>query len=482
MGCGKTVMAAYIIDEVNKLNGCQVPKPLICYHYCKADAAGDSVYIFSSLILQMLNQKGGSLKREFCEWYDERKQDLQLDPTQSSDELRNFLEKSVDTLERPLYVVLDGLDECKPDTINDLINFIKNLSGKTPPVKFCLTSRYTPKQMDSLRESSCYIPMIQNAQHDETIVRHMVERTLQTLDQDLQSEIVRELAARANGSAIWIRMSVNLIEQHNDFNKKYIINLLKSEICHTELSGIYAKLFSHMTKRSNIREQTLTVALEILAVAKRPLLAQELKWAIAMQMSPPDQKKDLAQLDESASKSPIASVLSILQPFIACISDEDPAKSYVRLAHESIRELVLECSPSNWKTLSMKEKLTYMAYAPRRSELEAKLLALCVEYLMLDEIDQKDLFNPEQLGAQDLGALPFADADFSDTDSDDTDSDNTGPVYYDPVAQGFGGFFVYSSCFWTEHSRHAAVESSPHISSILALTKPKSKRFRNWYQ
>lgn len=472
MGCGKTVTATCIIDEVIRLNSHQVPRPFTCYHYCKTDGAGNSVDIFSSLILQVLDQKGDSLKKRFCEWHKSKKDDLRLDPTQSSKELSAFLQGSVDALERPLYVILDGLDECMSDTLDDLIDFIEVFSEMTPPVKFCLTSRHTDGKMRILKRSSCCVQMIPDARRDETIVHHMVKRILRTLDEHVQSEIIRELAARANGSAIWTKTSIDLIKRHDFYDNEALIDFLKGQICYTELPGLYAKLFSHVTKESGTNERFLTEALEILAVAKRPLLVQELNWAVAMQLSPAGRKRVLAELEKSAKKSP---VMSLLQPFIVCISDEDPAKSYVRLAHESIRELILESSPSKWEHLSNKLKSTNTEYASRPIELEANILALCVEYLMLDEIDQKDLFSEDET---DVSHFPFYGFPLNDTNLDDTD-----PIYYDPLVRGFGGFFAYSSCFWMEHFRHVTAESScPPISTIVKLTDAKSKRFHNWYQ
>ncbi|KAJ8131590.1 hypothetical protein O1611_g2033 [Lasiodiplodia mahajangana] len=463
MGCGKTVTAAYIIDEVSRLNSQQVPKALTCFYYCKANAGDDLVEILSSLILQILDQKGDSLKKDFIDWHDDRKKSQPVDPTQSFDELKTFLKKLVDALGRPLCVVLDGLDEL--DRPKKLIDFIGELSGKTSPVKFCLTFRHTDQRMNSLKGSSYCIQMKEDAQRDETIVRHMVTQILPTLDEDTRSEIIRELSARANGSAIWIKASIDLIKRHDFWPKEDIIDLIKEEICCTELRGLYAKLFSHITQGSEWNEKLLTKALEILAVAKRPLLVRELKWAVAMQMSSPSKKKVLAQLNKSAERSP---VLPLLQPFIVCMSDEDPAESHIRLAHESIRELVLERSPSKWNDLSTKRKLT------RRGKLEANLLGLCVEYLMLDEIDQNDILDGTETASAD-----FFSAGFSLTD---TDLDDSEPLYYDPGARGFGEFFAYSSCYWMEHLMHSAAESLPSISTIITLTSAKSKRFRNWYR
>ncbi|KAI0446340.1 hypothetical protein F4803DRAFT_504452 [Xylaria telfairii] len=481
MGCGKTVTANYIIDEVMRHNNAQVPKTLTCYHYCKKDLTSNSEKILSSLILQLLFSKSDLARKEFCDWADERKQSTGLYQTGSLPELKAYLENLVG--ERPLYVILDGLDECTPKTFRELVSFIAEFSEKrkTPPLKFCLTSRQIHGRLETLQKSSLCIPMIEDAQRDAVLVRHMVELELSHLNPDLQSKITKQLAARARGSAVWIKVSIDILGQLEDDTKNMqaVDSLLKRDIYDSELSQLYSKLFSRIATNSSLNS-LLCTALEILAVSKRPLTGLELQWALAL--SQPDRKKVISEINESAEVNSVKYLLKLLQPFITKIDNEDPSKTRIRLVHDSVRELVLRSSPSTWEHLSKEENPT------RVFELEAKLLALCVEYLTLDEIDQKDLFDLEQRDTQTFwDALPagYTDSDDSASDHtalDPTDSEGTKPIYYDPVARGFGGFFVYASCFWIEHLKSTPVESFPTISTIIAITRAKSRRLSNWYQ
>ena len=90
MGCGKTVITAHVIDELIRVNNHKLPRPFICYHYCVNDERGKAFYVYSSLLLQLLDQQEG-FKVEFDRWYDRTRKSERLDPAQSSVDLGKFL-------------------------------------------------------------------------------------------------------------------------------------------------------------------------------------------------------------------------------------------------------------------------------------------------------------------------------------------------------------------------------------------------------
>lgn len=64
MGSGKTVAIAYLVDELNRRDEHQLPRPKVCYYYCRDDDTGQAINILSTLILALLKQLSG-LKRTF---------------------------------------------------------------------------------------------------------------------------------------------------------------------------------------------------------------------------------------------------------------------------------------------------------------------------------------------------------------------------------------------------------------------------------
>ena len=210
MGSGKTVATAFLIDELSQRNEHQLPQPKICYYYCQDDETGQAIHIFSALILALLEQLCG-LKKTFYEWYKQNQASGNLSPATDRRKLQEFLEKVVETIDRPLFIVVDGLDECNRESRIRLLQLLKVLSQKNPRLKTILSSRPEEEILDQL-DGMARIDLISNAERDDIIVEHTVERRLSYLSKDVKSLVVKTLSRLAKGSAIWTKMIVELIE------------------------------------------------------------------------------------------------------------------------------------------------------------------------------------------------------------------------------------------------------------------------------
>src|ERR1700712_2679449 len=134
MGCGKTVAMAFLVDQLNQRNEHQLPRPKICYHYCRDVNTGQAVHIFSTLVLSLLEQLSG-LKKTFYDWYKANQASGNLNPAANAKKLGEFLEEVLKTLDRPLFLVVDGLDECDGSSRRTLLELLNVLSQKAPRLK-----------------------------------------------------------------------------------------------------------------------------------------------------------------------------------------------------------------------------------------------------------------------------------------------------------------------------------------------------------
>jgi hypothetical protein len=113
-------------------------------------------------------------------------------------------------------------------------------------------------------------------------------------------------------------------------------------------------------------------------------------------------------------------------------------------------------------------------------------LDICIRYLLLDEIGNRDLFSEEQVA---IAELP-QEVDLFDDNGEPAEYDpyctweswEEDMIRYDPTERGFGEFFVYASCHWLEHFGAITVEPLPSLASIENLCQAGSTRFRNWIQ
>ena len=140
MGTGKTVTTAYVVDHMIHLNQHTLPGNIICYHYCNTDENSEAVYIYSSILQQVLHQQPG-LKIKFDKWYEDTRGTNCIDPTQSSRMLGLFLAECLKSLDRTVIIIIDGLDECNDQSLPEILTLLRTMSEKTPRLKVFLSSR-----------------------------------------------------------------------------------------------------------------------------------------------------------------------------------------------------------------------------------------------------------------------------------------------------------------------------------------------------
>ncbi|KAL9580025.1 MAG: hypothetical protein Q9212_004742 [Teloschistes hypoglaucus] len=489
MGCGKTIITAHVIEELIHLNKYRLPRALICYHYCEDNETGKVLYIYSSLILQLLDQQEG-LKVEFDKWHDNMRKSELLNAAQSSVDLGNFFSTCVEILNRELFIVIDGLDECDSESQKELVTLLDSLSKKTPRLKVFFSSR--PQEgIESLLQGSTEIRWVPTRERDAIIVGHTVKRCLREFPVVIQALVTEKLSELAQGSAIWVKLTVELIQKR----KIQAIGPMKTFLADipspVALSRLYAKLFAHLIGDDLDNEQLASNALEILAVARRPLSILELGWAVALNDPCTGVVPTVEALKDYVDEK---RVLSLMQPFLSQVDFQNVKKNQVKLVHHSLRELILRETPSNWA--QSQNIADERCVQKRQAELEAAMLRVCVKYLLLDDFNQNDLISEEGATAQRLQELPgFGLFDDSDDDSnDDNDQQLDSPdksrdlgkrqeakeLYYDPSEREFGEFFVYASCFWVDHFKVSAAEFLPDTLDIVTLCRAKSKRLQNW--
>jgi hypothetical protein len=198
MGCGKTVSMAFIVDQLSQRNEHQLPKPKTCYYYCRDDQSGQAGPMFSTLILALLEQLPGS-RKTFFKWYKESQASGNLGLATNTRSLEKLLEMVLETVDRPIFVVIDGLDECDRASRKALLNMLTNISEKAPRLKIVLSSR--PEE-EILKQLATVGPMARielspDDHRDGIIVRHTVEAQLSCLSEDARALVIKALSPLA---------------------------------------------------------------------------------------------------------------------------------------------------------------------------------------------------------------------------------------------------------------------------------------------
>ncbi|GKU06980.1 unnamed protein product [Fusarium langsethiae] len=481
-GSGKSVMMGFLIDQLSQRRHHQLPRPLILYHYCQNDETGHALYVLSSLILSLLQQCEG-LKKPFFDWYTEDLRSGNFEPSTNVHKLVGFFQRTVEELDRPLFLVVDGLDECDRGSRNLLLKSLQGLSQKTSGLKVVLSSRPWSEILNQL-DGVPKIYIDADPERDRIIAEKTVETELAYLDVDVKQLVVERLSSFAQGSAIWTQMTVRAIfkSQYRAYGriKKFLDNMPLPR----DLSKLYAGLFIRCAGEDPEAQNMAATALEILGTARRRLSILELAWAVALGTADPD----VTTVAEVAELVDDQSVMAVIQPFVAGIDFSDLKKRQVIVVHQSVKEFILnELVFSRPGLQSVEEFPTAggkTAAPPIASKLETKIFNICVRYLLLEEINHVPLFSDEQIAIQELPQDLDLFSDDNDAAAYTTDCSwenwEEGMIRYDPADRGFGELFVYASCHWINHFGSVAAEPLPDLRSVEKLCQANSTRLHNW--
>ena len=470
MGSGKTRAMAFLVDELSRMSMHLLPRPKLCYHYCRSGQTGRAISVFSTLILSLLEQLSG-LKRAFHNWYKEKQMSGMFDPAASTKELQSFLGEVLEMLDRPLFVLIDGLDECDRLSRSVLLEFLHKMVKKTPRLKILYSSRPEEEILEQL-VGVATIDINSQDCRDAMIVRHRVDRQLSYLSSSVRTLVIDSLTPLAQGSAIWITMVIELIALRKIRALEPMREFLKNIPLPWQLSEVYTTLLSRSTSDDCENRRLAITALGVLAVARRPLSLQEVAWAAAFGATD-------HSITEVADIAPLVDqqrLLCLIHPFIARVEFSDGRRRQVQLSHESVKSFIVNQWPRWREHGALNERLSL-------HDLEAFILHLCIDYLLLDEVGSHSLFSEEQTVIDEM--VQEVDL-FEERASFEYDPFCTWEVWeetmirYDPAERGFGEFFVYASSHWVDHFAAEGRGPLPCLAKLESLCRARSTRLDNW--
>lgn len=225
-------------------------------------------------------------------------------------------------MDRPLFVVIDGLDECDRASRNSLLKLLKTLSQKTMTLKIILSSR----------------PHFEMLERDDVITEFTVKNRLPFLSEDVRALVVEKLSQSAQGSGIWMKMVVELIEARKIRALGMMRYFLAQLPLPGQLSRLYSSLLSRCTSNDFENEQLAVMALKLLAATRRPLSIPELAWAVALGAA----QQQVTTIAALAKLVDHERVISLIYLFVARIKFSDEKKRQVRIVHQSVKEFIIK--------------------------------------------------------------------------------------------------------------------------------------------
>ncbi|RYP21555.1 hypothetical protein DL765_002191 [Monosporascus sp. GIB2] len=431
-GCGKSVLAKYLIDH-------GLPRSAtVCYFFFK-DKDQNTVRQALCAILHQLFSHHPSLIRHAMPEYSKNGPGL-ISTTAS---LWEILERAgQDSQAGPVILVLDALDECVESDFRDLIRMLKRLfrgdKQSRGKIRCLLTTRpygHIVSEFEELVDAFPYI-RIPGEEESETIsqeVNRVIEYRVEQLakekrlSKEIKDHIAQRLLRVPHRTYLWVYLVFDYLKA-SDFKKtkrgiESIIVVLPESV-----NQAYEKILDKSKEPSMVRK-----ALSIILAASRPLTLAEMNIAMNIDVS----SRSVKDVDLEGEEDFKLRLRSWCGLFVSIYHGR------VYFLHQTAREFLLaDLSPARVPS----EPRWHCSITTRHAH--AVLAEVCVAYL--------NLFNSDAILRND---------------------GESGQCI------GSSTFLGYSAKNWAAHFREAKIgNGAAIISSALSICDPDSKSYSAWFQ
>ncbi|KAF2626358.1 hypothetical protein BU25DRAFT_432165 [Macroventuria anomochaeta] len=436
-GCGKSVLAKYLIDHV-------LPESAtVCYFFFKDQDQNTVRQALCALLHQLFLNKPALIKHAMRQY--EQDGEGMVDSTKS---LWTILgDATQDSQAGPVIILLDALDECAESEFEDLVRNIENQSlnshSSHGKLRYLLTSRPYEQILYRFQGLLNSFPRIHIPGEEESgtisqeinqVINYRVERLAE--DKELPNKIKTGLADQLlrveHRTYLWVYLVFEYLKTEG-FKKT--IKGIKSatESLPRSVNKAYEKILTKSKDQPIVRK-----ALAIILAANRPLTLSELN--VAMEID--ETTRSLHDLDLEREEDFKARLRSWCGLFVSVYH------SKVHFLHQTAREFLLtDLAVST----SIPQGIQWQ-HSIAMPDAHKVLAERCVRFL--------SLFDPD--------AGLFA------------DTTGQGSHYMDSNT-----FFNYSAMFWPLHFREARFSNGKDADiSHLAfrVSDPDSRCYRQWFK
>jgi ankyrin repeat protein len=432
-GCGKSVLAKYLIDH-------ELPQSAaICYFFFKDQDQNTSRQALCALLHQLFTQKPALIKHAMP-LFNKDGQALSKSTASLWEILRDATK---DPEAGPVIIVLDALDECAESEFEDLVRNIKgqfchgHLNSKLKYLLTCRPYEQITAQFHSLISS---FPDIRIPGEEESeaisqeiryVITHRVNQlsALKNLTVDVKDHLTKRLQEITHRTYLWVYLIFKHLEEISFKKTRRGIELIIATLP-SSINEAYERILDKSKEREAVQK-----ALSIVLAANRPLNLGEMNAAMNLVKTSHD-TYDLDLEDTESFRSRIRSLCGL---FIAIHHDK------VYFLHQTAREFLLtettspavHLPPLSWqRSISLRQAHTTLA-------------ELCVTYL--------DLFNSHDEFSKDIYEIRVNKSNLL--------------VFLDYAAEN-----------WHEHVRKGNVDGNvtilPHT---MQICDPSSKSRQLWF-
>ena len=278
-GCGRSVLAKYLIDHVLP------PTSVTCYFFFKEQ---DQNTVRQSLcaILHQLCSKKPSLIQHAMPYFEKNGAGL----INSTSSLWAIFQSAVqDPQAGPIIIVLDALDECAGSELEDLVRKIESQfhhkQSDYGKLRYLLTNRPYEQVVSEFETLSRAFPQIRIPGEDDSekiseevnhVIKYRVEKLaiVKKLSDNIKVHLVDQLLGMKHRTYLWVYLIFDHLRKE-DFKKTQNGISSAIESLPKSITQAYEQILSKSGHPDMVRK-----ALTIILAAKRPLTLAEMNVAV----------------------------------------------------------------------------------------------------------------------------------------------------------------------------------------------------------
>ena len=380
-GCGKTVLASSVINELyTEPKSSASKQPLTCYFFFKDDneTQTSTAFALCSVLHQLVSSDNRLIMPVLKEY--RAKKDKFFDDVNAL--WKVFIEAVFVSTFPYVICVLDALDECSIGSRDHLIRrivdaFSDNPESREPKSLAKLKLLMTSRPLASIEKSFTKISKIRlKAENESEAVERDIGRVIRARINDIagiknfstefQTNLQNYLTGNADRTFLWVSLILQQIEDSMSASQASIETIISS--APRTLNALYEKILSQAEDQVRLRK-----LLHIIVGAKAYLSLAEINIALHIDSSNLDYTSLKRQCEPSLGMENF--IKSLCGPFVRISS------SRVYLVHQTAKEfLVQQQKPNGIISSGWKHSL---------SPIESNLIIAqsCIWYILLSEFD-----------------------------------------------------------------------------------------------
>ncbi|KAL4804549.1 ankyrin repeat-containing domain protein [Aspergillus unguis] len=355
-GAGKTSVASMAIERLQKAREEQRSAVAFLYFNYNLQSEQTVIHMYR-IMLRQLVENLPSLPHEVTQLH-------RAGRVPSLLEMSDILSRVIEQYNL-VFIVIDALDECSPESLSQIIDAVHRLQGLG--ARFMLTSRFNTFIEDRFRATgTCFLEIIAADREMETYIARNFDFAMFYKIPDESPEIDRfkQVVIRAaKGVFLLVRLFLNLVK--NKCTRGEIQDELENIEKHRSKNPhreTYEKTLD-MIARSGRREWAHRV-LSWVFHARRPLGAKELQEALAAQS-----QRDMNRLDMNYAPPDIKSVISYCSGLVVL----SPMSGKIEFVHFTAYQYFEDCQ----------HEIPWISQSPKEISLA------CLKYLVFDPFTAK---------------------------------------------------------------------------------------------